>query len=118
MALDMPDYVINRGTFNPRYKQRKRMRSMLRRHGTHCSYCKGEMTTKRGFNHPMAPSRDHVIPLCRGGYDHLSNIVMACRWCNERKGPLTGDEFIAWLEGRASRLDYGIGHPSTTLVPR
>ena len=31
-------------------------------------------------------TRDHVIPLSRGGRDRWSNVVAACRQCNTRKG--------------------------------
>jgi 5-methylcytosine-specific restriction endonuclease McrA len=29
---------------------------------------------------------DHVVPLARGGTDHPSNLVVACRPCNMKKG--------------------------------
>jgi hypothetical protein len=29
---------------------------------------------------------DHVIPRSRGGTDHPDNLVLACLWCNSRKG--------------------------------
>ena len=31
-------------------------------------------------------TRDHVVPLSRGGRDVWSNVVSACRSCNTRKG--------------------------------
>jgi len=34
-------------------------------------------------------TRDHVIPLSRGGSDRWSNVVAACRQCNTRKGNRT-----------------------------
>lgn len=56
---------------------------------------------------PDAPTRDHIIALSRGGPDHIDNIQMICRRCNEEKGSLLPDEFVAWREGRASRIDRG-----------
>lgn len=41
-----------------------------------CAYC--------GEARPL--TRDHKIPLVRGGTDDISNIVPACRPCNSRKG--------------------------------
>lgn len=40
-------------------------------------------------------SWDHVVPRCRGGDNGADNKVLACKPCNNRKGPLTGDEFEA-----------------------
>lgn len=51
--------------------------------GGQCVYC-GE---KRRL------SRDHDIPLARGGSNSIDNIVPACGPCNSAKGTLTGDEF-------------------------
>lgn len=94
---------------NPRLKQRNRMRAMLRREGSTCRYCSRTMTTEMGRLHPSAPTRDHYVPRGRGGMDTLQNIVLACLECNGMKGHLLPDEFTAWLEGRASRLDKGEG---------
>jgi len=45
----------------------------------HCLYCgdqfKGEQLT-----------RDHVVPVSKGGADSWTNLVTACRRCNQRKG--------------------------------
>ena len=37
-------------------------------------------------------TRDHLIPLSRGGADCWSNVVTACRGCNHAKGSRTPDE--------------------------
>lgn len=42
-----------------------------------CAYC--DVRLER-------PSREHVIPLCRGGSNNIDNLVPACRSCNGRKG--------------------------------
>ena len=47
-----------------------------------CMYCGGE-------RHEYDLTRDHVIPLSRGGNDRWSNVVTACRQCNTRKGNRT-----------------------------
>lgn len=99
-------FVINRAPYNPRFKQRMRMKAMVRHHGSKCAYCKEETTKEFGWLHKRAPSRDHIIPLSRGGPDSYENLTVSCRECNELKGSLTADEFIAWRDGRASRLDW------------
>ena len=37
-------------------------------------------------------TRDHLVPLSRGGTDCWSNVVAACRGCNHAKGSRTPDE--------------------------
>ena len=37
-------------------------------------------------------TRDHVLPLSRGGTDRWSNVVTACRHCNTHKGNRTPEE--------------------------
>ena len=52
-----------------------------------CMYCGNSSHRKGG-----ALTRDHVIPISRGGKDRWSNVVTACRSCNTRKGNRTPDE--------------------------
>lgn len=49
-----------------------------------CFYC--------GQRKPL--TRDHVIPVSRGGSDDIGNIVPACRPCNAAKGTLAADELF------------------------
>jgi 5-methylcytosine-specific restriction endonuclease McrA len=44
-----------------------------------CLYC-----TREFPQHEL--TRDHVIPLSRGGADRWENVVSACRRCNQHKG--------------------------------
>ncbi len=47
-----------------------------------CCYCGNR---KR----PEQLTRDHIVPLSRGGRDHWKNVVTACKPCNQRKGAKT-----------------------------
>lgn len=50
-----------------------------------CAYCgRGDLTL----------SRDHKIPVSRGGTDDIGNIIPSCRPCNSSKGDMTADEFL------------------------
>lgn len=50
-----------------------------------CAYC-GD----RYRSHEL--SREHVVPVSRGGRDSWTNLVTACRGCNVRKGNRTPEE--------------------------
>jgi 5-methylcytosine-specific restriction endonuclease McrA len=49
-----------------------------------CAYC-GVM------NVPL--EIEHIVPHTRGGTDRVSNLTLACRICNQRKGTQTAEEF-------------------------
>lgn len=68
-----------------------------------CPYC--ERIMRRALNVPLAASRDHKIPLSRGGTDTADNIEWVCRQCNSDKGSLLPEEYRAVRAGAASRLD-------------
>ncbi len=52
--------------------------------GHRCAYCGAS---------GIPLTRDHVVPIARGGSNVIDNIVPACASCNRRKGTRTGDEF-------------------------
>ncbi len=60
-------------------------RELFRRDRHTCLYC-GRRHADAGL------TRDHVVPVSRGGRDVWSNVVTACRRCNARKGCRTPDE--------------------------
>jgi 5-methylcytosine-specific restriction endonuclease McrA len=74
--------------------------------GKPCPYCGVTMTRREGYLADTAPSRDHLIPICRGGLRVTENMIVCCRGCNEDKGKLTAEEYAAVRAGEASRLDY------------
>lgn len=47
-----------------------------------CMYCGHKFSE-------MALTRDHIVPISKGGKDRWSNVVTACRHCNTRKGDRT-----------------------------
>ncbi len=57
-------------------------RELFRRDANLCLYCGGEFREEQ-------LTRDHVVPLSRGGRDIWSNCVTACKSCNTRKGGRT-----------------------------
>jgi hypothetical protein len=95
--------------------------TLFRRDAYLCLYC--------GARFPYSLlSRDHVTPFSRGGHDTWSNVVSACRRCNNAKASRTpeqaGMELLAvpftptyaeyiFLKGRrvlADQMEYLIAH--------
>jgi 5-methylcytosine-specific restriction endonuclease McrA len=61
-------------------------KALIKRRDGRCFYC---------GRRDLPLTRDHMIPLTRGGSDAIENIVPACRPCNSAKGTKTTDEFLA-----------------------
>lgn len=60
-------------------------RELFRRDRHVCAYCGGEFSFLR-------LTRDHIVPLSRGGRDLWMNVVTACRHCNGVKRNRTPEE--------------------------
>ena len=60
-------------------------RDKIALHAGCCIYC--------GESKPL--TRDHNVPLIRGGSDDISNILPSCGPCNSRKGTRTAREYLA-----------------------
>jgi 5-methylcytosine-specific restriction endonuclease McrA len=59
---------------------------LLEKWGRKCAYCGAE-------NVPL--EIDHIHPRSKGGSDRVSNLTLACRPCNQRKGNLPVEHFLA-----------------------
>lgn len=60
-------------------------RAVLERDGRICRYCGA----------PDASDADHVLARSRGGTNHPSNLVAACRTCNTSKGARPLEEWLS-----------------------
>ena len=54
-----------------------------------CQYCGRHMTEFKGRE---ALTRDHLVPLSRGGTNDWTNVITACSPCNTRKGSRLPEE--------------------------
>lgn len=54
-----------------------------------CQYCGRH---RRELGHREFLTRDHLLPLCRGGVNTWENVITACTRCNHKKGNLTPQE--------------------------
>lgn len=61
-----------------------------RDHGR-CKLCGCELSMDTKWPHPRTPTRDHVIPLTKGGTHERANLQLACAECNVRKSNRMGD---------------------------
>lgn len=61
-------------------------RALFARDGHLCLYC-GQVFSARAL------TRDHVVPVSRGGGNYWSNVASACRSCNQRKNNRTPAEW-------------------------
>ncbi len=57
---------------------------MLEKFKRTCVYCKTQ-------NIPL--ELEHIVPVSRGGSNRVSNLALACRPCNQRKGTQSAEEF-------------------------
>ena len=62
-----------------------------------CVYCGKQITDPNDF------TQDHQLPLARGGQTVSSNLVPACLHCNQEKGMLTSEEYMAVLNYRKTK---------------
>jgi 5-methylcytosine-specific restriction endonuclease McrA len=86
--VDVHPVVAARGSlFRKRYVATPPLtnRELFRRDGHVCMYCLDEHPDRR-------LTRDHVVPLSQGGKDIWTNVVTACRRCNQKKGALTPEQ--------------------------
>ena len=68
--------------------------------GGRCFYCRERIAFLKLSTDPQCATVDHFFPLAMGGRDNLSNVVLACIPCNQRKAdrPPTLPELLKWNE--------------------
>ena len=77
-----------------------------------CLYCGQEFSYKY-------LSRDHIIPISQGGKDIWTNVVTACRRCNNLKGGRTPEKaqmMLIAVPFSPSRVEYLILRGRTILA--
>lgn len=87
-VIDIPTIIATDGTsFHQSIQQVPTVsnRLLFRRDRNLCLYC-GETFAYEAL------TRDHVIPRSRDGSEKWTNLVTACRRCNQRKGNRTPEE--------------------------
>ena len=86
---------------------------LLEKFGRRCVYCGAE-------NVPL--NIDHVVPKARGGSNRISNLVLACVDCNEKKGSQPVEVFLKnrpeVLDRIKRRLKTSLAHSATVNATR
>lgn len=67
-------------------------RKVCERDGWCCHICGKKVDAQLAVPHPLAPTRDHVIPLALGGRHEMGNVRLAHFICNSRRGMGGGNE--------------------------
>jgi len=61
--------------------------SLCKEHDWKCAYCGKKLNSK-------TITRDHIVPLTKGGNDYIENIAPACLHCNVSKSNKIIEEFM------------------------
>jgi len=78
-VLKLPSIIVCNGKVHPdNFDPPLENKFLFRRDKNLCLYCGGTFAL-----HDL--SRDHVLPISRGGEDIWTNVVSSCRRCNSRK---------------------------------
>lgn len=96
----------------------KALRNAMKLHGGQCFYCK--ITVLAGSISPEW-TLDHVEPSALGGNDHLGNLVVACKSCNQKKGHQPIDSFnptatAEWLKSLQKQVQRRLSKLSNKAV--
>lgn len=65
-----------------------KIRAFLKHNNIECLYCQKIITNNEDC------TVDHVIPKSHGGSNHVDNLAIACKACNDKKGSLLLTQFI------------------------
>jgi HNH endonuclease len=82
-----------------------RLAAFARDHGSVCHWCGAPVLFDVKNNHGLAPSRDHLKPKSQRGTDAPSNLVLAHRSCNSRRGTMEPAVFAELIRGVAKQVD-------------
>lgn len=75
--------------------------ALVRSVNSECYYCERKCQRLPSY---MRITKDHRIPVSRGGSDAIDNIVVACQRCNSEKSDMTDVEFLSMWRPRREAM--------------
>lgn len=91
------DYVFTMTALNSADAKRLWRAGIKEAWDNRCAYCGKPPIDDKSL------TIDHVKPRARGGEDRTSNVIPACRRCNQAKG---SEEWIAWYRQQPYYSEY------------
>jgi hypothetical protein len=86
------DYVYAMTALNSAQARRQWRAGIRAAWNDRCAYCGQPPIDEESL------TIDHVKPRCKGGEDRTSNVIPACRSCNQAKG---SEEWVSWYSRQA-----------------
>ncbi len=102
--LDLHGIIACKGHMHTRMDHVPRLskKALFSRDQHHCMYCGQHFSVSQ-------LTQDHIVPLSRGGAHGWTNVITACRRCNQRKGNRTPEACnmpILAVPYRPNRAEY------------
>lgn len=72
-------------------EKKRKYRRLLERDGDKCFWCDIK------FSEEWPYTLDHLVTQAAGGGNQLENLVLACDYCNNRRGDMTAGAFRSWI---------------------
>ncbi len=87
--------------------RRTRKIKVWKRDNFRCKYCGLSLRIGMSYDYRNTDiTVDHVIAKSKGGSNEISNLVTACKDCNQMKGTLEGVEAVARIKSKKSVNKY------------
>lgn len=77
------------------------LKEFAARHGWRCHWCGGQVRQDVDNRHPLGPTREHLVPASQGGGRSVTNLVLAHKECNHRRGTIAPEAFRRIMAGQA-----------------
>lgn len=91
--------TIKKQIFLTRLRQANQL---AEKYGWICWYCQVPITLK-------TCEIDHIVPVVRGGKNHISNYALACVQCNRGKHTMSLRDFWTWLKRPKQLVEELVG---------
>lgn len=74
---------------------------LVKKRGMLCHWCGKSFRLNVDAAHPLAPTREHLLPKSLGGQSHDENIALVHGRCNQIRGTIDAEAFGRLMRGEA-----------------